>query len=120
MNFRRLDALVLKRFLQIVYNCLFLPYITHFHVKYLTLLSLWLLMRLINQGRTNFSAEQLPSSYKTGMCNLSLFILRTYCKIDSTSLKRKLLCFTFDFDETFLDCSTYEYYNLTKFRQNPI
>ena len=27
-------------------------------------------------------------------------------------------CFTFDFDETFLDCSTHEYYNLTKFRQN--
>merc|ERR1712079_849859 len=60
----------------------------------------------------------IPSSNKTGMCNLSLFILRTYCKIVSTSLKRKLFCFTFDFDETFLDCSTHEYFNLTKFSQN--
>ena len=118
MNFRRWDALVLKRFLQILYNCLFLPYIIHFHVKYLTLLSFWLLMRLINQGRTNFSAEQLPSSYKTGMCNLSLFILRTYCKIDSTSLKHKLFCFIFYFDETFLDCSNHEYYSPTKVSSN--
>ena len=32
--------------------------------------------------------------------------------------RSKLFCFTFDFDETFLDCSTHEYYNLTKFQQN--
>ena len=32
--------------------------------------------------------------------------------------RSKLFCFTFNFDETFLDCSTHEYYNLTKFRQN--
>ena len=32
--------------------------------------------------------------------------------------RSKLFCFTFDFDETFIDCSTHEYYNLTKFRQN--
>ena len=32
--------------------------------------------------------------------------------------RSKLFCFTFDFDETFIDCSTHEYYNLWKFHQN--
>ena len=50
MNFRRWDALVLKCFLEILKNCLFLPYIWHFPVKYQTLLSLWSFWWLINQN----------------------------------------------------------------------
>ena len=48
--------------------------------------------------------------------NYFLFYERTAKSIQSRW--SKLFCFTFDFDETFLDCSTHEYYNLTKFRQN--
>ena len=32
--------------------------------------------------------------------------------------RSKLFCFTFDFDETFLDCSNHEYYSPTKVSSN--
>ena len=40
------------------------------------------------------------------------------CLFTKNVLLIKFFCFWSDFDETWWDCSTHEYYNLTNFRQN--
>ena len=52
------------------------------------------------------------------VCTIWVFLFYERTAKSIQRRQSKLFCFTFDFDETFLDCSTHEYYNLTKFRQN--